>query len=56
MSKKAAMMLIAINMIFLLLNVFFMVVGSWPTINFIASLVSLNGTFSAYQLYINADE
>lgn len=56
MSKRASFYLILLNSLFLLLNIFFMVFGSWPTVNFIASLFCLGGAFSAYQLYINADE
>jgi len=56
MSKRASLTLLVINLLFIITNVIFMVWGSFPTMNFIASLFCLGGAFSAYQLYTNADE
>jgi hypothetical protein len=45
-----------VNLFFLVLNIIFMVSGSSPTINFIASMFCLGGAVSAYLLYISAEE
>ncbi len=56
MTKSTSLILLFVNLFFLVLNTIFMVWGSFPTINFIASIFCLGGVISAYQLYINAEE
>jgi len=55
MSKTTAFWLLMTNLIFLVINIMFMMVGSFPTVNFIAAMMTLGGAISSYLLYVDAD-
>ena len=55
MSKTYCLWLLILNLSFLVINIVFMFLGNFPTVNFIAAIMTLGGAMSSYLLYVDAD-
>jgi hypothetical protein len=55
MSKNLAFWMLIANVTFFVLNIVFMMVGNFPTVNFFAGLMCLGGTMASYILYTDID-
>lgn len=56
MTKRTSLILLWLNAFFLALNAFFLAFGVSPTVNFVASIVSLAGLMSSWMMYTNAKD
>jgi hypothetical protein len=56
MTKNVAYWMLVMNLTFLVLNIIFMMVGNFPTVNFVAGLMCLGGTMASYILYTGSDQ
>lgn len=55
MTKQHAKWMMIINAFFLVMNLFFVAIGSAPVINLAAGMVCLGGLFASYRLYIETE-